>query len=332
MNAWLAPLLGTSIGLLLSVVAAVLVVPDPPIVDLKPLVHRALRLVVPAPSAAPAQATREAAAPAAVDQVVTQQAAALVPPVAVVRPRPPPIVIPAPPPPPDLSPGPSSGLDGMLRRPPPDWATGTGFFVTSRGIILTAAHVVEGCSGVRVLSQFIRPGPATVVARDATHDVAVLEAAGIEAPAWLPVSLPSPGARRLFVLGFPRGSMPDVPDETWAGLANGAFPHTAPLPIDPADMVWLRNPDIAPGYSGGPIVDPGTGRAVGLVRAVMDPARAASLYGVSTRDLALGPGSAALVAMLSRWSVREGVIPAGLSGDNALEAARKATVRVICTH
>jgi hypothetical protein len=35
--------------------------------------------------------------------------------------------------------------------------------------------------------------------------------------------------------------------------------------------------------------------------------------------------------MLSRWTVREGVVPAGLGVDAALEMVRRATVRVVCT-
>ncbi len=329
MHAWLAPLLGTSIGLLLSVAGALLLVPDPPIVDIRPAVQWVMQLSAPAPRPA-------AAADPAPVAVVAPQAAALPPPVAFARRPPMPAMVPTPPaehglPGQSDAPEAGQGLGGMLLRPPPDWATGTGFFVNSHGSILTAAHVVEGCRGVRVLSQFIRPDDARVVARDVQNDIAMLDVDGVEAPAWLPVSLPARDTRRLLVLGFPRGSLPDVPNETWARLANGAFPASAPVPTDLGAMVWLRNADIAPGYSGGPIVDPGTGRVVGLVRAVMDPSRAPSLYGVATHDLALGPGSSALAAMLSRWTVREGVIPAGLSGAGALEMARKATVRVVCT-
>jgi serine protease Do len=62
-------------------------------------------------------------------------------------------------------------------------AVGTGFVVRSDGFILTNQHVVEGASAVTVTLPSGEEHPATVVAEDAQHDLAVLriDAAGLPA-------------------------------------------------------------------------------------------------------------------------------------------------------
>jgi S1-C subfamily serine protease len=223
------------------------------------------------------------------------------------------------------------GIEGLLRRPPSGWSTGTGFFVSGRGTVLTAEHVVRGCGAVKVLSAHMRPEMARVLAADREHDVAVIEVPGLSSPAWLPLGLPARGVERLAVFGFPVGSLPDTPNETWAGFANGGFAPGSGLQVDPGQVVWFRSAEVGPGFSGGPVVDLGTGRVVGMVRGGIDSQRVPLLAGVSTAGLGLGPGAGPMQALLSRHTVREGVVPAGLSMGSAVEMVRRATVRVVCS-
>lgn len=318
MNAWMAPVIGTALGLSLAAAAAALVLPERPVVDIAPLVQRWLR-PVPKPVVVPAPAP----------EVVAPVPAPVAAPVAVA-----PRVVPAPVPvaPPPLVAGPQQeGIEGLLRRPPSGWATGTGFFVDSRGTLLTAEHVVRGCGAVRVMSAHLRSERARVVAVDAAADVAVLEVPGLTSPAWLPVGMPVRAPGRLAALGFPAGSLPDTPNESWASAANAAFPAGGRWEADPQRVVWFRSAEITHGYSGGPLVDLGSARVVGMVRGGIDAAVVPSLDGVPTQGLGLGPGPGPMLAMLSRWTVREGVVPAGLGVESALEMVRKATVRVVCT-
>lgn len=62
-------------------------------------------------------------------------------------------------------------------------AVGTGFVVRSDGSILTNQHVIEGASAVTVTLASGKELPATVVAQDATHDLAVLHIAEDGLPA-----------------------------------------------------------------------------------------------------------------------------------------------------
>ena len=97
-------------------------------------------------------------------------------------------------------------------------------------------------------------------------------------------------------------------------LAGAAGPHLIDL------LLWC----------GGPIVDPETGRVVGIVRALIDTRTAEIAYGIGMPNLSIGPGAAPLRATLGRETVRDGVVPASIGGDRALDEARRATVHVYC--
>ncbi|MCC6720105.1 MAG: trypsin-like peptidase domain-containing protein [Acetobacteraceae bacterium] len=316
-------MIGSALGLSLAAVAAVAVLPERPYLDIVPLVQRMTGVRSAAAPVAPPTGRTAAAMPVPAPPV---------PPALAAVPRSMPAPRPAPPPrPPSAAPDPPAGIEGLLRPRPAGWSNGTGFFVTSRGTLLTAEHVVRGCRGVRVMSGHMRPENARVLATDAQNDVAVLEVPGLVSPAWLPVAPPSRRASRLLVLGFPAGSLPDTPNETWARLSNDAFEARVPIDADPARLVWFRSRDVTFGYSGGPVVDMASGRVVAMSRAVFDPRRAAEVYGVSTDGLAIGPGAAPMLALLSQSAVREGVVPAGMGVEATLELTRRATVRVVCT-
>ena len=328
MQGWLAPLFGVSLGLSVVAAAGALVLPATPVIELAPMVQRLLgggrpkAVPVAVPVSAPAAV--RVAVPVAVavpGPVAEPVAVAVARPVPVPRPElPPDIVVPEAP----------VGIDGLLRPRPAGVSNGTGFSATSRGMILTAEHVVRGCRGVRVMSSYIRPEEARVLAMDARNDVAVLEVASQSSPGWLPVAPPSRQASRLLALGFPAGSLPDLPNETWAQYSNGAFDREAPVETDPARLVWFHSRDVTFGYSGGPVVDVASGRVVAMTRAGFDSRRVADIYGVSASGLHIGPGAEPMVALLSQWAVRDGVVPVVMGVESALELTRRATVRVVC--
>jgi S1-C subfamily serine protease len=209
--------------------------------------------------------------------------------------------------------------------------TGTGFFVASDGSLLTAAHVVSECRQTRIASQLVRPADARLLATDATHDIALLRAAHVTPPAVLPVGRPAAPAGRLFVLGYPASGGLLVPSETWATLANDRLPTTQPEFSDPRRMIWAEAPAINHGYSGGPMLDPRNGEVVGIVHGIVDSRRLhAELATIPASGIVVGTGSAPLSDLLRDEGTN---IDADMvSGDEALDVARRATVHVICLH
>ncbi len=218
---------------------------------------------------------------------------------------------------------------GEAMRPPPGTvalSSGAGFFAAADGSVITAAHVVQGCRTIRLVSRHLAPVAARLVASDSGNDIALLMADGVRVPAHLAIAPARPGMQHVLVLGFPAGARADVPDETWASVVNDRLRHTAALETDRRALLWLQNREIAQGYSGGPIVDPFSGHVVGIVRALIDAQRGARAYGIATPDLSIGPGAAPLRAMLARTTAGDDGPPQG----DLFDQARRATVHVLC--
>ncbi len=145
-------------------------------------------------------------------------------------------------------------------------ATGTGFFITSDGYLISNYHVVKEARKVRLLTAagLIE---ASVVKVDAAIDLALLKALGRFAP--LPVS-PSRGVKlggTVATVGFPdiglQGFSPKLAKGEIASLAGSQ---------DDARYFQISVP-VQPGNSGGALVD-GRGNVVGIVAAKLS-ARAA---------------------------------------------------------
>jgi S1-C subfamily serine protease len=207
---------------------------------------------------------------------------------------------------------------------------GTGFFVASDATLITAAHVVPGCRQTRIVSNYIRPAVAQVLATDKQHDIALLRAANVTPPALLTLGRPAAPGDRLFVLGYPATGGPKVATAAWGVLENSHLqPASADL-VDPRRTIWADAPVVTHGFSGGPMLDPRNGAVVGIVRAGVDSTRLhAKRAIIPASGMIIGPGSAELAALLREQGTDSGDAVAA-SGDDALDTARRATVHVIC--
>ena len=143
---------------------------------------------------------------------------------------------------------------------------GTGFFVRADGLVLTAYHVVDAATQgapcpVHYVAVTARHAdlPLTLVGFDAYHDLAVLRAAVTgEVPfVKLARALPRPGAEVVAV-----GDSRDQFLQARAGKVTRLGVH-ASRP-DFADNTIEMTNSLAPGDSGGPVVD-AAGAAVGVV-------------------------------------------------------------------
>jgi stage V sporulation protein K len=139
--------------------------------------------------------------------------------------------------------------------------SGTGFFVTADGYVVTNAHVVEGCENPKVVCGSEGPIPAQVLLRDAANDLALLKVDF----ATDHVATLRAGVRigeEIASFGYPlRGTLSAGGNFTignvsaLAGLRNnsGHIQVTAPL---------------QPGNSGGPVVDQ-CGNVIGVAVRVL---------------------------------------------------------------
>ena len=207
------------------------------------------------------------------------------------------------------------------RRPLELESTGSGFRVSSQGHVLTNAHVVRGCTEVR-----IPPGGAVeVLAREGSSDLALLQA-----PAGAPVAKfrqgrgIRPGAS-VVVVGYPlRGLLASE-----ANVSTGAVSALAG-PGDARRLIQITAP-VQPGNSGGPVLD-AAGNVVGVVVAKLDAIRIAR----STRDIPQNVNFAISAGTTRTFLDAEGVPYETAPSDNAMDpadiaaAARKFTVLVEC--
>jgi S1-C subfamily serine protease len=326
---WTANLIGLLLGSAIGGAALAVVLPQAESHALAPgaAVKPGIALAAPQPDTLPAIIHPDQ--PRADDRAPPPKAAPSLEPRPVEMPR---IAVAAPQPGPlpnIIHPDPPPARDGPHR--PGTGVTGTGFFVAADGSLLTAAHVVSGCRETRIASQLVRPSVARLVASDAKQDIALLRAAGVKPPATLSIGFPAAAGGRLFVLGYPASGGPLIPTEAWAMLENDALQPAPAELIDPHRVIWAAAPEVNRGFSGGPILDPRNGAVVGIVRGMVDSTRLhAARAAIPASGMVTGPGSAPLAALLRQEGTGTAVVP--VSGNDALDIARRATVHVLCLY
>jgi serine protease Do len=152
--------------------------------------------------------------------------------------------------------------------PPPDGpaATGTGFFVSAAGHVLTNRHVVEGCARVQVDGH-----DASVLAEDETFDLALLST-GIVPPEFAVfASAPARLNADILVSGYPlQGLLEDL------NVTRGSV--TAERGLG-GDMTRMQiSAPVQPGNSGGPVLS-AQGTVVGVVVSKLDAGAVQDLTG-----------------------------------------------------
>ena len=131
---------------------------------------------------------------------------------------------------------------------------GSGFYLSSTGLLATNAHVIEACADIFVRDDRQAAGSqARLVFVNAEQDVAVLKAAGIGKPALrlAPIDSLSQG-QQVFAIGHPAGLEFTVSDGIISAFRS----------IEERRLLQTTAP-ISPGSSGGPLLD-AAGRVVGM--------------------------------------------------------------------
>jgi S1-C subfamily serine protease len=142
-------------------------------------------------------------------------------------------------------------------------SAGTGMFVSRGGHILTNAHVVDGCSTIRVTTDDGETVGAFIVARDAQNDLALIRTA---VKPTLVAAFRSSAIKQGEAVGA--YGFPLVPVLASAGnFAPGYVTATAGLEDDSRYM-QISTP-VQPGNSGGPLLDM-AGNVVGVVSAKLN--------------------------------------------------------------
>ncbi len=139
-------------------------------------------------------------------------------------------------------------------------ATGTGFFITKTGVLVTNHHVVEGAGKISVIREGQRYA-ASVMQVDANNDLALLQVEGLRPQ---PLALGSASKLKrgdeILVLGYPLPDMQGDEQKATMGRVNALSGAQ-----DDIRFIQMDAP-VQPGNSGGPLLN-AKGEVVGIVSA-----------------------------------------------------------------
>lgn len=200
------------------------------------------------------------------------------------------------------------------------YATGTGFFVSADGHVLTNHHVVEGSTNVAVMVNGTERA-ARLVGDDAEHDFALLKVDGSFQP--LPIGSSATVARadEVFTLGFPVVSIQGNAQKATFGRVNAL----SGLGDDPK-FIQIDVP-VQPGNSGGPLISR-DGNVVGVVTMTLDQISALRATGSLPQNVNYAGKIDGAAPLLKSVGVR-GRQPAGRSLQALVQDYEKSVVLVI---
>ncbi|HZZ11743.1 MAG TPA: serine protease [Paraburkholderia sp.] len=164
---------------------------------------------------------------------------------------------------------------GLLR-------SGTAFFVTHGGNMLTSAHVVRGCKVIVVWPRSAAGVPASLVLIDNRLDVALLATHRAVDTFAVPATRPIEAGAPVYTIGFGlTASSPRVPVLT-RGEAKGVVEVSG-------HPLLVLHAELHEGNSGGPLID-ASGRLVGMIVGRYADAPESSVA-VRTEELSRLPGA-----------------------------------------
>lgn len=148
-----------------------------------------------------------------------------------------------------------------------DGSLGSGFLYNNRGDIVTNAHVVANAKNVKVKTSDSREFDGTVIGVSKETDIAVVRVPGLEGTTPLEISSEQKSeiGDEVLALGSPLG----LQNTVTTGIISGVDRDLDIEPFHYEDVYQISAP-IAPGNSGGPLIDSKTGKVVGINSAGID--------------------------------------------------------------
>jgi S1-C subfamily serine protease len=186
--------------------------------------------------------------------------------------------------------------------------TGTGFFVSNNGYLVTNYHVVESTKEVLVILQDGGRLPARVLRSDPANDLALLKidvattGLSIRSTETLAVG------EDVFTVGYPLPNLQGQDQKATFGRVNSLTGLLGDVRFIQIDV------PIQPGNSGGPLID-SSGRVVGIVTARLDELATLQASGALPQNVNYATKSDYLIPFL-RSSIASEWKPADPAGQN----------------
>jgi S1-C subfamily serine protease len=169
-------------------------------------------------------------------------------------------------------------------------ASGTGFFITDDGYLISNYHVVKAATKVRLVTS-AGTVDAKVVQVDAANDLALLKADGTFSPLPIATSRTAHLGGTVATIGFPDPSLQGFSPK----LAKGEIASLSGAGDDP--RYFQISVPVQPGNSGGALVDE-RGNVIGIVSAKLDAAVALAASGALPENVNYAVKSSLLLSFL----------------------------------
>ncbi len=204
-------------------------------------------------------------------------------------------------------------------------SSGTGFWISSDGWLLTNHHVTGSATKVDIRTADGKIVPAKVAATDDKLDIALLQAE-IKPAVWLPVSTGEPGiGEYVFTVGFPNALVQGVS----AKFTDGRISSLSGIRDDQA--FYQTSVPVQPGNSGGALVHSKTGWVAGMMTLKLTSVAG----GGSADNVSYALKSRLLQEFIKKQnaalggSVQKSTLPAGASEREVISRVEQATALVL---
>lgn len=208
--------------------------------------------------------------------------------------------------------------------PKTTFSTGSGFFVSKAGHVMTNAHVVKDCATITVRPDGATALPAQVLARDVTNDLVVLKVAG---PVEKTLSLRSSVrlGEGIAAFGFPHTDIL----ATTGNFTLGNVTALAGL-RDDSRHLQISAP-VQAGNSGGPLLDT-SGNVVGVVASKLNAIKVAGEQGDLPQNVNFAVKASLATSFLDANQVtyETGTLGDKLDPADLADKAKKASVFITC--
>jgi S1-C subfamily serine protease len=142
--------------------------------------------------------------------------------------------------------------------------TGTGFFVTRNGHLVTSYHVIKGASRIILILADGERVAASLVKSDSVNDIALIRAEISSIPLTVGSATEVPRGRDVVTLGYPLVGIQGQEQKATFGRVNA-------LSGIKGDIRFLQiDVPIQPGNSGGPLIEM-NGKVIGLITSTLNP-------------------------------------------------------------
>jgi S1-C subfamily serine protease len=185
-------------------------------------------------------------------------------------------------------------LPPPIEQGPKTASSGTGFFVSSEGHLITNAHVVESCGQVTIKLPSDETYSARVMARDVANDLALLKTHASSAPA--KIRLSARLGERVFAFGFPLSTLL----ASSGNFTEGSVTAVAGI-RDDSRFLQISAP-VQPGNSGGPLLD-ASGNVIGVVTGKLNALLAYAAIGDLPQNVNFALKASTLIAFLETHGV-----------------------------